>query len=191
VIRVKEILEETSSERVVDFYVPVSVKTESYLRGEFHGLMSYEFVNSFFSMIEIGIDYKNGQLLFVTLVEVNSESKDTGCAELIDSLPVTGGALLVDTSPLQKAGLVKESLDFDVVRRDRKVYILFAGMSPCRRVSMGSVDLLVGDGGVLAGFVFSGFSDGEWEEMNEGIDFSVKNYSQQSEKSSMISDGIS
>lgn len=167
-LKIKEILNQpVSSTCAVDFYVPVSVKFPENDDG-ISELLHYRLMNEDASFIELSICATTGKFAGLTLVSANAVQDARRDIENAFPKAETGNPIVSMETGVETL-VAAVPVDFTLYRKDRRLYALWGKGRIIRQIALGSVNLLVDAQNDLAGIIFHGFSETEWEELSAGI----------------------
>lgn len=176
-LKIKEILkQQVSSTCEVDFYVPVSVKFPENDDG-ISELLHYRLMNEDASFIELSICATTGKFAELALVSANAVKDARRDIENAFPKAETGNPI-VSMETGVKTPDAAVYVDFTLYQKDRNLYALWGQGRITRQIALGSVNLLVDAQNDLAGIIFHGFSETEWEDMSAGITHAAKFASQ-------------
>jgi hypothetical protein len=171
-LKVEQILNQViTCKREVDFYVPVMVEfKDNDDKGK--ELFYYRMFNSKSSFVEMSINSVTKKIVNITLVSVNDV--DVNLQKVSDlNISQEFGNPVIDVEIFNKEHIVTDNMNFSIIRNDKKVYVIQDSVDVKSRLSMGSAELLLDHHNNIVGIIFEGFSDVEWDEINESIDASV------------------
>lgn len=163
------LLQSVICEKEVDFYVPVKIDFKENDEKD-KELFYYRMFNSKSSFVEVSINSVTSKIVNITLVSVNNVKE---MANSCLHYPKEEGNPIMDMNIFKQEHIVTDNVNFDVFRQDKKIYVLQESITVYKQLKMDVVTLLLDEQNNLIGFVFEGFSDDEWKEVNEGIDSSV------------------
>lgn len=169
-MKIKQLLlQNVIGEKEVDFYVPVKIDFKDNDEKD-KELFYYRMFNPKSSFVEVSINSVTNKIVNITLVSVNNAKE---VANVILNYPREEGNPIMDMNIFKQEHIVTDNVIFDVFRQDKKIYVLQESITVCKQLTMDIVSLLLDEQNNLTGFVFEGFSDDEWKEVNEGIDSSI------------------
>lgn len=169
-MKIKQLLlQNVIGEKEVDFYVPVKIDFKDNDEKD-KELFYYRMFNPKSSFVEVSINSVTNKIVNITLVSVNNAKE---VANVILNYPREEGNPIMDMNIFKQEHIVTDNVNFDVFRQDKKIYVLQESITVCKQLTMDIVSLLLDEQNNLTGFVFEGFSDDEWKEVNEGIDSSI------------------
>lgn len=165
----KLLLQNVIGEKEVDFYVPVKIDFKDNDEKD-KELFYYRMFNSKSSFVEVSINSVTNKIVNITLVSVNNVKEVTNVCL---NYPKEEGNPIMDMSIFKDEHIVTDNVNFEIFRQDKRIYVLQESTTVSKQLTMDVVSLLLDEQNNLTGFVFEGFSNDEWKEVNEGIDSSV------------------
>lgn len=163
------LLQNVIGEKEVDFYVPVKIDFKDNDEKD-KELFYYRMFNSKSSFVEMSINSVTKKLVNITLVSVNNvKEMENVCL----NYPKQEGNPIIDMSIFKEEHIVTDNVNFNIFRHDKKIYVLQESVTVCKQLTMGVVSMLLDEQNNITGFIFEGFSDDEWKEVNESIDSSI------------------
>lgn len=163
------LLQNVIGEKEVDFYVPVKIDFKDNDEKD-KELFYYRMINSKSSFVEVSINSVTNKIVNITLVSVNNV-KEMENVSL--NYPKEEGNPIIDMNIFKEEHIITDNVNYNIFRHDKKIYVLQESVTVCRQLTMDVVSLLLDEQDNITGFVFEGFSDDEWKEVNESIDSSV------------------
>ena len=157
----------------VDFYVPLRI---SYKENDQEGkeLLYYQCLNKYASLIEISINSATKRIVEITLVTVNDETEINNSLLNELKVPCLEGNPIVDTTCFDKEHVVTDRKNYNIFRAKKKIYAMQADGIVEHKMRIDDVELLLDNENNVVGYIFDGFSNDEWDEINESIDNSLK-----------------
>lgn len=80
----------------------------------------------------------------------------------------------IDMSLFEQEPVITDNINFKVIRHERKIYIICDNERMDKKLAMENLDILLDSENNIVGYIFSGFTAGEWSEINESIDSSIR-----------------
>ncbi|WP_099225423.1 hypothetical protein [Listeria costaricensis] len=158
-------------EKEVDFYVPIKVEFKDNDDKD-KELFYYRMLNSKSSFVEMSINSVTKKIVNITLVSVNDVKEMMNEVEHLNISKETGNPV-IDMECFSAEHIVTDNVNFAIIKDTKKIYVLQDSIEVCRRLIMDSVELLLDSHDNIVGFIFSNFSNEEWQELTESINSSV------------------
>lgn len=119
---------------------------------------------------EVSINSVTNKTVNITLVSVNNvKEMENVCLNHSKE----EGNPIMDMNIFKEEHIVTDNVKFNIFRHEKKIYVLQESVTVCKQLTMDVVSLLLDEQNNITGFVFGGFSDDEWKEVNESIDSSI------------------
>ena len=170
-MNVKKILKEfISSEKKIDFYVPIITKykeNENKDKYMHESLFNYSLFNKKDSFIEILIDTKTKKIVNINLISINDINKNIELEINLEEIPFIFGNPIININIFEKNPILIEKKDFNIVINNKKIYLLLNFKSTAKRIIMGDVEILLDNKNNIVGYIFMNFSNIEWYKINE------------------------
>ncbi|MDO4271163.1 MAG: hypothetical protein Q4C72_09620 [Eubacteriales bacterium] len=173
-LKIKEILhQQAPNTREVDFYVPVKVEFPENDDGKSE-LLHYRLMNTDASFLELSVNVATGKFTSITLVSVNA-IENAPCTIEDAFPPMETGNPIVDMETSFEKPVTTAHMDISLYWGNRCIYALWGQERAMRQIALGGVRLLIDAQNDLAGVVFHGFSEAEWEEVGAGVLCAMQN----------------
>ena len=177
-MRVKHILDESvaMSEKEVDYYVPVSIDYKDndatfYTDSELYYI---KWVNHVSSFLMLTINSLTEKIIGVSTPGINERATIAEDVVVRLDVPRVIGNVVIDMDSVYPNKPRTDTTEFTVALGEKSIYILKTLDSVTTRVVMGDMDVVLDSDNNVSGFIFSNFTDYEWNEIIEGIDAGVK-----------------
>ena len=172
-MKIENILNETiQGDKEVDFYTPVKIDYPENDEKE-KELFYYRLLNPKSSFVEVSISSTTKKIVSITVVSINDITEaDNTILEKVSFLGKTGNPE-IDMSLFKNEHIVTDNISFNVIRHEKKIYILCDIEDIERKLTMDNLDILVDNNNNIVGYILGGFTEVEWEEINESIDSSI------------------
>lgn len=172
-MRIENILNKTiRGDKEVDFYTPVKIDYPENDEKE-KELFYYRLLNPKSSFVEVSISSTTKKIVSITVVSINdiTEADNT----ILEKVNFGGeaGNPEIDMSLFANEHIVTDDISFNVIRHEKKIYILCDIEDIERKLTMDNLDILLDNNNNIVGYIFDGFTEAEWEEINESIDSSI------------------
>jgi len=172
-MKIKNILNETiKGSKEVDFYTPVRVDYPENDEKE-KELFYYRLLNPKSSFLEASISSTTRKIVSITIVSINDiVEAENFVLEKVDILGIKGNPE-IDMSLFDNEHVITDETCFNVIRHESKIYILCDVQNIEKKLIMDNLDILLDNNNKIVGYIFSGFDELEWKEINESIDSSI------------------
>jgi len=172
-MKVKGILDEKiKANKEIDFYTPIRIDYEDNDDKE-KELFYYHLLNLNSSFVEVSISSTTKKIVSVVVVSINDIAEVE--KEAMEKLDFVGelGNPEIDMTLFEQEHIIKDNTDFKVMRHEKKIYIICDGGRIDKKLIMENIDILLDNEDNIIGYIFSGFTEEEWDEINESIDISI------------------
>ena len=172
-IQVKNILNENvKANKEIDFYTSIRIDYEAN-DGKEKELFYYCLLNLKSSFVEISISSTTKRILSVTVISIDDIVEAD--QEVMKRLGFVGelGNPEIDMALFEQEHIITDNTDFKVMRHEKKIYIICDSWQVDKKLIMDNLDILLDNKGNMVRYIFSGFTEEEWNEINESIDSSI------------------
>jgi hypothetical protein len=172
-MKVKGILDKKiKANKEIDFYIPIRITYEDNDDKE-KELFYYRLLNLKSSFVEILISSTTKRIVRVAVVSINDIVEVD--QEVMEKLEFVGelGNPEIDMALFEQEHIITDNTDFKVMRHEKKIYIICDSGQVDKKLIMDNLDILLDNKGNMVGYIFSGFTEWEWNEINESIDSSI------------------
>ena len=177
-MRVKYMLDESvmMSEKMAGYHVPVSIdyKDNDAIFHADNELYYIKWVNHVSSLLMLTINSLTEKIIGVSTVLINERATITEDVVVRLDVPRVIGNVVIDMDSVYPNKPRTDTTEFTVALGEKSIYILKTLDSVTTRVVMGDMDVVLDSDNNVSGFIFSNFTDYEWNEIVEGIDDIVK-----------------
>lgn len=172
-MRIKNILDENVKANMeIDFYVPIRIDYRANDEKE-KELFYYRLLNSTSSFVEISINSATKKIVSITIVSINDIVEVD--KEVMKKLAFVGelGNPEIDMDIFKQEHIITDIINFKVMRHENKIYIICDSTQIDKKLAMENLDILLDTKKNIIGYIFSGFTEEEWNEINESINSSI------------------
>lgn len=172
-MRVKNIFsEKVESNREIDFYTPIRIDYE-YNDEKEKELFYYRLLNPKSSFVEISISSTTRKIVSITVVSINDIVETD--KEVTNKVDFDGevGNPEIDMTLFEQEHVITDKANFKVMRHNEKIYIVCDSEKIEKKLVMDNLDILLDKDNNIVGYIFSGFTEEEWNEINESIDAAI------------------
>lgn len=157
----------------IDFYVPISIIfPENDEPG--NKLIYYRFINKQNSFVELTVS-SSGRIMEVILLSIK-DIVDQNICEMIESncQNKLSGNPVIDFQLAENLNVITDQEEFKLYREHGKICMIknYAQINSVLTIC-DHLKILIDSESSVVGFIFSGFSQIEWEKLNESINFSI------------------
>ena len=172
-MRIKNILDENvKANKEIDFYTPIRIDYEDNDDKE-KELFYYRLLNLNSSFVEVSISSTTKKIVSIVVVSINDIVEVE--KEAMEKLDFVGelGNPEIDMTLFEQEHVVTDNINFKVMRHEKKIYVICNNERIKKKLVMDNLDILLDDKSNVIGYIFSGFTEKEWNEINKSIDSSI------------------
>lgn len=126
-------------------------------------ILHYHLFNKKDSFIEILIDKNNQKIFSLNIICLNDINKNIKIDKKIEQIPSIIGNPIINTDVFKDEYFLEERTDFDIIIKEKTIYVLLKNINVFKKVKMNDVEILLDKKNEIAGYRFVNFSDEEWQ----------------------------
>lgn len=166
--------EQVKSKLQVDFYVPIKIEFEENDNKK-EELFYYRLMNEKSSFVEISVNSATKKIAEIIIVSINdiSQINESKLRKFNDVGNIEGNPI-INMNTFKEEHIVTDNENFEVLRCSQKIYIIKDFNCIQKKLNVSNVEILLDIRNNIIGFIVSGFSTEQWDELNESIESSIK-----------------
>jgi|GEM_PF-2337252 len=170
-MRIENIVyENVKANKEIDFYVPVRIDyKDNYEKVLFY----YRLLNQKFSFIEFSIGSITRKIASITIISINDIVEVD--KEVVEKLDIVGelGNPRIDRALFEQEHIITDNVNFKIMLHEKKIYFICNSELIKNKITMENFDIILNYKNDIVGYIFNGFTEKEWNEINESIYASI------------------